>query len=173
MAKAEALKSTVTLAPGFEDKIRDARYLVGENRFVVTFESGKEYSFARSALDCDDGTDVVSVKVDGRRFFFQVTQASGNEYEVPWDRVLYEAEASYPYYRGNRARVEKSGAVAAQVRNLRKAKGMTQAQLARAAGILRPNLSRIEAGKHRPTLETLERFAAALKVPVVDLIVRR
>lgn len=157
-------------AKALEDKIRDARYLVGEDRFRVTFESGKEYGFARSVLDCDDGTDVVSVKVDGRRFFFQVTQASGNEYEVPWDRVLYEAETLYPYYRGNRARVEKSGAVAEQVRNLRKAKGMTQAQLARAAGILRPNLSRIEAGKHRPTLDTLERIAAALKIPVVDLI---
>ena len=64
-------------------------------------------------------------------------------------------------------------AVGRQVRGLRKIKGMTQAQLARAAGILRPNLSRIEAGKHRPTLETLEKLAAALKVPVVDLIVRR
>lgn len=173
MAKAEALKSTVTLAPGFEDRIRDARYLVGENRFVVTFESGKEYGFSRSSLDCDDGSDVVSVRVDGKRFFFQVAQASGNKYEVPWDRVLYEAEPSYPYYRRNRARVEKSGAVAAQVRNLRKAKGITQAQLARAAGILRPNLSRIEAGKHRPTLDTLEKLAAALKVPVVHLIVRK
>ena len=64
-------------------------------------------------------------------------------------------------------------AVGRQVRGLRKIKGTTQAQLARAAGILRPNLSRIEAGKHRPTLETLEKLAAALKVPVVDLIVRR
>ena len=165
--------SNVLLAPGFEDKIRDARYQVGEDRFLVTFDSGKEYGFARSVLDCDDGTDVVSVKVDGRRFFFQVIQASGNEYEVPWDRVLYEAEASYPYFRGNRAKVEKSGAVAAQVRKLRTAKGMTQAQLAHAAGILRPNLSRIESGKHRPTLDTLEKIAAALRVPAVDLIVRR
>lgn len=173
MAKAAALKSAATLAPGFKDKIRDARYLVGEDRFLVTFESGKEYGFARSVLDCDDGTDVVSVKVDGRRFFFQVTQASGNKYEVPWDRVLYEAEAAYPYFRGSKARTEKSGAVAEQVRKLRKAKGMTQAQLARAAGILRPNLSRIEAGRHRPTLDILERIATALKIPVVDLIVGR
>ena len=165
--------SNSLLAPGFEDKIRDARYLVAADQFLITFDSGKEYSFARSALDCDDGTDVVSVKVDGRRFFFQVTQASGNEYEVPWDRVLYEAEASYPYFRGNRAKIERSVAVGSQVRKLRKIKGMTQAQLARAAGILRPNLSRIEAGKHRPTLETLERVATALKVPVVHLIVRK
>ncbi len=173
MAKAEALKSTVTLALGFEDKIRDARYLVGEDRFLVTFESGKEYGFARSLLECDDGSDVVSVRVDGKRFFFHVTQASGNKYEVPWDRVLYEAEASYPYHRRARAQIEKAQVVGGQIRELRKAKGMTQAQLARAAGILRPNLSRIEAGKHRPTLETLEKIAAALEIPVVDLIIRR
>jgi hypothetical protein len=35
-----------------------------------------------------------------------------------------------------------------------------------------PNLPRVEAGRHRPTLETLERVATALKVPVVDLILR-
>ncbi len=43
--KAIALRKALTFAtPGFEDKIRDARYLVGEDRFVVTFESGKEYT---------------------------------------------------------------------------------------------------------------------------------
>lgn len=173
MAKAAALQSAATLAPGFEDKIRDARYQVLADQFSVTFDSGKEYSFARSVLDCDDGTDIVKVEVDEKRFFFHVLQASRNKYEVPWDRVLYEAEASYPYFRGNRAKIEKSGAVGRQVRRLRHIKGMTQAQLARAAGILRPNLSRVESGKHRPSLETLERIAAALKIPVVDLVLRK
>jgi hypothetical protein len=45
---------------------------------VVTFDSGKEYSFPRSALDIDDGCEVVSVRVDRKRFFFHVTQISGN-----------------------------------------------------------------------------------------------
>ena len=169
MAKAEALKR----GPGFEDKIRDARYLVGEDRFLVTFDSGKEYSLPRSALEPDDRTEIAAVRVDAKRFFFRVLQASGNNYEVPWDRVLYEAEPSYPHYRGNRAQPRKSSAPGNRLRQLRKARGLTQAQLARATGILRPNLSRIEAGKHRPTLETLEKLAAALKVPVVELIARR
>ena len=173
MAKAAALKSAATLAPGFEDKIRDARYQVVADQFLVTFDSGKEYAFSRSLLECDDGTDVVKVEVDERRFFFCVLQASGNKYEVPWDRVLYEAEASYPYFRGDKAKIERSVAVGRQVRKLRKIKGMTQAQLARAAGILRPNLSRVESGKHRPSLETLEKIAAALKVPIVDLVLRK
>jgi len=100
MAKAAALKSAATLAPSFEDKIRDARYQVGADQFLVTFDSGKEYAFSRSLLECDDGTDVVKVEVDEKRFFFRVLQASGNKYEVPWDRVLYEADASYPHFRG-------------------------------------------------------------------------
>ncbi|OGP26831.1 MAG: hypothetical protein A2038_02950 [Deltaproteobacteria bacterium GWA2_57_13] len=69
--------------------------------------------------------------------------------------------------------MERSVAVGRQVRKLRKIKGMTQAQLARAAGILRPNLSRVESGRHRPSLETLEKIAAALKVPIVDLVIRK
>ncbi|MGH7773637.1 MAG: helix-turn-helix domain-containing protein [Candidatus Binatia bacterium] len=173
MAKAAALKSAAALAPGFEDKIRDARYQVIADQFLVTFDSGKEYAFSRSLLECDDGTDVVKVEVDEKRFFFRVLQASGNKYEVPWDRVLYEADASYPYLRGDKAKIERSVAVGRRVKRLRKVKGMTQAQLARAAGILRPNLSRVESGKHRPSLETLEKIAAALKLPVVDLVLRK
>jgi DNA-binding XRE family transcriptional regulator len=161
------------LRRAFEDRIRDARYLVGEDRFFVTFDSGKEYGFIRSLLECDDGTDIVNVKVDSKRFFFAVPQSSGNKYEIPWDRVLYEAEASYPYFRSRAAKFENSRNLGGEISKLRKARGMTQAELARAANILRPNLARIEGGKHRPTLETLEKLAAALKVPVVDMIAKR
>lgn len=170
MAKAEALKKSLPLAPGFEDKIRDVRYPVSEDRFLITFDSGREYSIDRSRFESDDGTDLLTVKVDRRRFFFQVTQASGNKYEIPWDRVLYEAEASYPYFRARPTRIGNGQTVGRKIREMRKAKRMTQVKLARATGMVRPNLSRIEAGRHRPTLATLERIAAALQVPVADLI---
>lgn len=170
MAKAEAFTKSPPLAPGFEDKIRDVRYQVSQDRFLVTFDSGKEYSMDRSRLECDDGTDLLTVKVATRRFFFAVTQASGNKYEIPWDRVLYEAEAAYPYFRGRPRRIAKTTTVGKKIRKMRNAKGLTQAELARAAGMVRPNLSRTEAGKHRPSLATLERIAAALKLPVADLI---
>jgi transcriptional regulator with XRE-family HTH domain len=39
--------------------------------------------------------------------------------------------------------------------------------------MMRSNISRIEAAKHRPTLETLERIAKALKVSVAELVARR
>ena len=153
-----------------ERKIRDARYSVGEDRFIVTFESGKEYSFPRSSLEVDDGSGVVSVQVERRRFFFRVSQASGNRYEVPWDRVLHEAEPSYAQFRGRTAQAKTARNVGATIRKLREAKGLTQDQLATAVGMIRNNISRIEAAKHRPTLETLEKLAKALKVSVAELV---
>ena len=154
-------------------KIRDARYAVKEDRFVVVLDSGKEYMFPRSSIESDDGTEVVTLKLDRKRFFFRVTQSSGNHYEVPWDRVLHEAEPSYAYFRGHRRGAKKPVDVGRVIREVRIRKEMSQNQLASAAGIIRPNLSRIEAGKHRPTLDTLERIAGALKVAVADLLVAR
>jgi DNA-binding XRE family transcriptional regulator len=171
MVRTAATKATEhSLVPEF-GRIRDARFLVGEDRFVVTFDSGKEYTFARSSVEVDDGSELVNIQVDRGRFFFRVRQASGNRYEIPWDRVLHEAEPSYRYFRGHRTRTTHE--VGAAIRKLREAKGITQEQLAGAVGMMRNNISRIEAAKHRPTLETLERIAKALKVSVADLIVPR
>jgi DNA-binding XRE family transcriptional regulator len=153
MVRAAAASATERLlAPEFERKIRDARYLVGDDRFSVTFDSGKEYSFPRSSLEVDDGSEVVKIEVDRRRFFFRVRQASGNRYEIPWDRVLHEAEPSYRYFHGRRGRTRTNHEVGATIRKLREAKGITQDELATAVGMMRNNISRIEAAKHRPTL---------------------
>ena len=174
MVKAAALRTVESsLAPEFGRKIRDARYLVGEDRFIVTFDSGKEYSFPRSSLDVDDGSELVNVQVDRKRFFFRVAQVSGNRYEIPWDRVLHEAEPSYPYFCARMGRTKTTRDVGATIRKLREAKRITQEELARAAGMMRSNISRIEAAKHRPTLETMERIARVLKVSVADLIAPR
>ena len=161
------------LSQQFEKKIRDARYSVGEDRFIVTFDSGREYSFQRSSMEVDDGSDLLNIQVDRGRYFFRVTQVSGNRYEIPWDRVLHEAEPAYQYLRGRLNRTKTRQEIGATIRKLREAKGVTQLGLARAAGMMRANISRIEASKHRPSLETMERIATALKVPVADLITRR
>lgn len=46
--------------------------------------------------------------------------------------------------------------------NCRKSKKMTQADLARRAGIPRPNITRFESGTYNPSLEMMVRIAAAL-----------
>ncbi len=50
----------------------------------------------------------------------------------------------------------------ARVRRLREAKGLTQKQLAVAAGMTQPAVARFESGGTVPTIQVLERLAAAL-----------
>ena len=76
-------------------------------------------------------------------------------------------------FRGKKRRTKTTHEVGATIRELREAKGVTQAELAGAVGMMRNNISRIEAAKHRPALNTMERIAKALIGSVADLIAPR
>ena len=56
------------------------------------------------------------------------------------------------------------------VRVWREHRGMTQAALARAAGISKSYLSLIESGRKRGSLQVLERLARALRLDLDDLL---
>ena len=56
---------------------------------------------------------------------------------------------------------------------LRRDKGLSQEDLADAAGLRQAYLSGLEAGKRNPTVRTLVRLADALSVSIDDLIRRR
>ena len=57
------------------------------------------------------------------------------------------------------------------VRRLRKDRGLTQEALAHEVEIDVSYLGQIERGERNPTLSVVERFAAALRVSAVDLLV--
>ena len=59
--------------------------------------------------------------------------------------------------------------IGGRLRTLRQQKGLSQGDLERASGLLRCYISRVEQGHTVPSLETLERFAAALGVPLYQL----
>ena len=59
--------------------------------------------------------------------------------------------------------------LAANVRLLREARGLTQDQMARLAGIPRATWGHIESGGGNPTLSVLDKVAAALQVPIEEL----
>jgi transcriptional regulator with XRE-family HTH domain len=60
--------------------------------------------------------------------------------------------------------------VAAQVKDLRKARHLSQRQLAGRMQVPRTYISKIENGKAIPTLGSLERLAAALEVDICQLV---
>ena len=58
----------------------------------------------------------------------------------------------------------KRGINGAAIRIYRQARGYTQGKLAEITGVPRPNISAFETGDRRPSTQTLEKIAKALKV---------
>lgn len=58
--------------------------------------------------------------------------------------------------------------IGARLKELRKQAGLTQEQLAEVVELDARHLSRLEVGKHFPSLDSLERIAVALNVPLVE-----
>ena len=56
-----------------------------------------------------------------------------------------------------------------RLREIREAKGLSQVRISRATGLLQPYVSRVENGHTVPTIETLEKWARALGMPLYGL----
>jgi transcriptional regulator with XRE-family HTH domain len=59
--------------------------------------------------------------------------------------------------------------IGTKLRALREEKGLSQGDIEKSTGLLRCYISRVENGHTIPSLETLERFAAALETPLYRL----
>jgi transcriptional regulator with XRE-family HTH domain len=57
-----------------------------------------------------------------------------------------------------------------KLKKLREAKDMSQATLAKKAGITREYVNKLEAGRYDPTVGVLQRLARALDVKVTELL---
>jgi transcriptional regulator with XRE-family HTH domain len=60
--------------------------------------------------------------------------------------------------------------VGTNLRRLRSDQGLSLSDLARTSGVAKATLSALEGGRGNPTLETLSALAAALQIPMGDLI---
>jgi transcriptional regulator with XRE-family HTH domain len=57
-----------------------------------------------------------------------------------------------------------------KLREIREAKKMSQIEIADATGLVQPYVSRVENGHTIPGVETLEKWARALKVPLYQIL---
>jgi transcriptional regulator with XRE-family HTH domain len=57
-----------------------------------------------------------------------------------------------------------------RLREIREAKNMSQGDIAERTGLVRPYISRVENGHTIPGLETLERWAHALEMPLYQVL---
>ena len=83
--------------------------------------------------------------------------------------TAHGSRASVPPANGTPITID-GARLGARLREVRVAAGLTQAELARRTGIHRPNIARVEAGRHTPSLETLARLASAIGVPTTSVL---
>jgi DNA-binding XRE family transcriptional regulator len=151
----------VTVAPGSSD-------------LLAVLNDGRCSIVPRPVDADDDGTDVVGIELEEGAGAAYIHLDSGRSLRLPMARTSAGVDAT-PLPGG----MEPDDGLAfdgkrlgARLRELRKAAGLTQAELARRTGIHRPNIARVEAGRHTPSLETLARLAAAIGVPTTAVISR-
>ena len=145
------------------------------NALSVRMFNGKSYLLFIADIDEDDASGIEYAKVSSDRFHIEAMRESGNHIEIPWDTILYHCEPDYAYYKGRlsgESSDERAIRIGLKVKEVRTNRGLSISRLAAIVGMQRPNLSRLEHGKHFPSLETLERIADGLGVPVVELLVK-
>src|SRR5690349_14900522 len=158
------------------ERARRFEYLAVSPRpseLLAILADGTALLIARPLGDDDDGSDVSSIALGAAAESAVVALASGRELSLraPSFGASHSNRPSAPPINGNHGPVAIDGVrLGARLRELRVAAGLTQAELARRTGIHRPNIARVEAGRHTPSLETLARLASAIGVPTTTVL---
>ncbi len=137
---------------------------------VLAVLGNGDSSLHRRPIDAsDDGSDISSITIDPSATKATLRLKSGALCQLSAVSV-YGA----PGMTNGRDDIAIDGEkLGARLRELRLAAGLTQAELARRTGIHRPNIARVEAGRHTPSLETLARIANAIGVSTTHVLVSR
>ena len=138
--------------------------------FACTFKNGKTYFLGRKDIPEDDGSSIKKYVIEKNAYYFTVQLKSGKSYIVPWDFILHICEEKYEFHRSKSVKCISSEEIGKRIKEARNKKSLRQVDLAKKTGILRANIARIESGRHKPSLETLERISGALGIPVADLL---
>jgi DNA-binding XRE family transcriptional regulator len=132
--------------------------------------NGRASLLRRPLVDEDDGSDVVQITLAENAGEATLELASGAQITL---QAAALAKVTAPQVNGaahpNGLAIDGTR-LGARLRELRLEAGLTQAELARRTGIHRPNIARVEAGRHTPSLETLARLATAMGVPTTRVL---
>jgi DNA-binding XRE family transcriptional regulator len=139
---------------------------------LAIFGSGQALILPRPVTQEDDGSDVKAIEMAPDARLADVLLSSGVRVSLAAADLQDRRESpsalssNVPASLGDVDGVK----LGQRLRALRLAAGLTQAELARRTGIHRPNIARVEAGRHTPSLETLARLAAAIGVPTTRVL---
>ncbi len=135
---------------------------------LAIFSDGTAVVVDREVLDDDDGSAIEEIALEDEATRAVLSLESGKELELTTAMVARKSLLK----KGNGATHGNVDGVrlGQRLRELRLAASLTQAELARRTGIHRPNIARVEAGRHTPSLETIARLASAIGVPTTAVL---
>lgn len=136
---------------------------------LAIFCDGSAALVERPVVPEDDGSPVESISLTDDATRAVLTLEGGAELELTTTLV---AQKRLRHGEDGAAGDIDGAKLGRRIRELRLAAGLTQAELARRTGIHRPNIARVEAGRHTPSLETLARLAQAIGVPTTHVLDR-
>jgi DNA-binding XRE family transcriptional regulator len=146
------------------------------NELLALLGDGTVVLVPRPVAEDDDGSEVSSIELGGDAQTATLKLGSGKALTLRAGAVCDSGKDSaeqidhYTGNGGNGVSAVDGARLGARLRELRLAAGLTQAELARRTGIHRPNIARVEAGRHTPSLETLARLASAIGVPTTVVL---
>ena len=137
---------------------------------VLAVLGNGDASLHRRPIDAsDDGSDISSITIDPSASRATLQLESGAICQL----TIASMRAASDMTNGQGDIAIDGERLGARLRQLRLDAGLTQAELARRTGIHRPNIARVEAGRHTPSLETLARIANAIGVSTTHVLVSR
>ena len=134
-----------------------------DGEVLAILGDGKSVLLKRPISDDDDGSAVESIELEENASRAMLGLASGAT-------LALEARRVGPHHGADASPMD-GARLGARLRALRLEAGLTQAELARRTGIHRPNIARVEAGRHTPSLETVSRLAHAIGIPTSRVLV--
>ncbi len=159
-------EATASVVKSVDRLINSARVL--SQGIEITFADGRS-----GVILFDDIRGIVQEQLSGIELPTQheliLRAATGESVDIPWDFARHYCDPTYQEQSEAAASRGRSH-MGRRVRDLRKQAGMTQVQLANAAGIGRVTIVRIENGSYSPRFHTLDALAHALNHPVAHLL---
>lgn len=158
------------------DRSRRFEYLAVSPRpgeLLAILADGTAALLPRPVTETDDGSEVATISLGHGAETATLVLANGHEVSLRASALGLSSGSqrpSAPPTNGHGAIAIDGVRLGARLRELRVAAGLTQAELARRTGIHRPNIARVEAGRHTPSLETLARLASAIGVSTTTVL---
>ena len=138
-----------------------------DKEILAIFGNGGSVLLKRPVDERDDGSAIVAIELAEDAATVELGLESGAQITL---RASHVAPRDGHHSNGNGTIPIDGARLGRRLRELRLEAGLTQAELARRTGIHRPNIARVEAGRHTPSLETLARLATAIGVPTTRVL---